>query len=95
LTLEATVSIGWVNTVIGAAERLSVTTEQLLAAAGIYGDIAREVGRRGDHAWDHRVVTPKREKLAWVARAGFQVIARARRWPAITPRSANLWTRST
>jgi 15-cis-phytoene synthase len=67
----------------------------VLAAAGIYGDIAREVGRRGDHAWDHRVVTPKREKLAWVARAGFQVIARARRWPAITPRSANLWTRST
>lgn len=35
MTLEATVSIGWVNTVIGAAERLSVTADQLLAAAGI------------------------------------------------------------
>lgn len=35
MTLEATVSIGWVNTVIGAAERLSVDTDTLLAEAGI------------------------------------------------------------
>jgi len=35
LTLEATVSIGWVNTVIGAAERLSVDTDTLLAEADI------------------------------------------------------------
>lgn len=35
MTLEATVSIGWVNTVIGAAQRLSVTADQLLAEAGI------------------------------------------------------------
>ena len=65
----------------------------VLAAAGIYGDIAREVARRGDHAWDHRVVTPRRDKLAWVARAGLQVIGRARRWPADAPRSPALWTR--
>lgn len=65
----------------------------VLAAAGIYGDIAREVARRGDHAWDHRVVTPRRDKLAWVVRAGLQVIGRARRWPADAPRSPALWTR--
>lgn len=35
MTLEATVSIGWVNTVISAAERLSVSAGQLLAEAGI------------------------------------------------------------
>ncbi len=41
----------------------------VLAAAGIYGDIAREVARRGEHAWDSRVVTSKAAKLGWVARA--------------------------
>jgi phytoene synthase len=41
----------------------------VLAAAGIYGDIAREVGRRGEKAWDQRVVTTKTAKLGWVARA--------------------------
>lgn len=65
----------------------------VLAAAGIYGDIAREVARRGEAAWDHRVITPKRDKLLWVARAGSQVIGRARRWPADAPRTAGLWTR--
>ena len=65
----------------------------VLAAAGIYGDIAREVARRGEHAWDHRVVTPRREKLGWVARAALQVPGRARRWPAGAARSDSLWTR--
>ncbi|WP_083952539.1 phytoene/squalene synthase family protein [Sphingobium amiense] len=65
----------------------------VLAAAGIYGDIAREVARRGGAAWDDRVVTPKREKLGWVVKAGMQVIGRARRWPSATPRPAKLWTR--
>ncbi len=65
----------------------------VLAAAGIYGDIAREVARRGEKAWDHRVVTPRAEKLGWVVRSGTQIIGRARRWPATTPRPANLWTR--
>ncbi|MGB3930727.1 MAG: squalene/phytoene synthase family protein, partial [Sphingobium sp.] len=65
----------------------------VLAAAGIYGDIARKVARRGEAAWDDRVVTPKREKLGWVARAGLQVIGRARRWPAAAPRHTILWTR--
>ena len=65
----------------------------VLAAAGIYGDIAREVARRGDHAWDRRVVTPRREKLGWVIRAGAQVMGRARRWPAEAVRPGQLWLR--
>lgn len=67
----------------------------VLAAAGIYGDIAREVARRGAHAWDHRVTTPQRDKLRWVLRAGLQVVGRGRRWPAVTPRPVHLWTRPT
>lgn len=41
----------------------------VLSAAGIYGNIAREVARRGDHAWDHRVITSRATKAGWVARA--------------------------
>ena len=67
----------------------------VLAAAGIYGDIAREVARRGEQAWDARVITTKPAKLGWVARAGLQVIGRAKRWPADATRPANLWTRPT
>ncbi|WP_336964784.1 phytoene/squalene synthase family protein [Sphingobium aquiterrae] len=64
----------------------------VLSAAGIYGDIAREVARRGERAWVDRVVTPRRDKLGWVAKAGLQAIGRARTWPAATPRPG-LWTR--
>lgn len=35
MTLQATVSISWVNTVIASAERLGVSAEHLLAVAGI------------------------------------------------------------
>ena len=41
----------------------------VLAAAGIYGDIAREVARRGEGAWDERVFTSRAAKLGWVIRA--------------------------
>ena len=41
----------------------------VLAAAGIYGDIAREVAVRGSAAWDARVVTSGRAKAGWVAKA--------------------------
>jgi 15-cis-phytoene synthase len=44
----------------------------VLSAAGIYGDIAREVARRGEHAWDSRVFTSKAAKLNWVMRAAVQ-----------------------
>jgi phytoene synthase len=65
----------------------------VLAAAGIYGDIAREVARRGGAAWDERVVTPKSEKLGWVVKAALQVVGRASRWPAAARRPATLWSR--
>lgn len=64
----------------------------VLAAAGIYGDIARTVARRGAQAWDSRIVTPKADKLLWLLRAGLQVPARAIRWPAAKPRP-DLWSR--
>lgn len=64
----------------------------VLAAAGIYGDIAREVVARGDHAWDHRAQTSNVQKLAWMARAWFQTAARGRLYPP-APRPAALWTR--
>ncbi|MBB3348157.1 phytoene/squalene synthase family protein [Sphingomonas sp. BK069] len=63
----------------------------VLAAAGIYGDIARRVAARGAHAWDHRVTTSKREKLAWIARAAWQAARRHR--ITDTPRDPRLWTR--
>jgi len=44
----------------------------VLAAAGIYGDIARECARRGSHAWDYRVVVGRRAKFGWVARSWMQ-----------------------
>lgn len=64
----------------------------VLAAAGIYGDIAREVARRGRHAWDHRVYTSKGEKLGWMMTAGGQAALRTWRWRGDGSR-AGLWTR--
>jgi len=62
----------------------------VLAAAGIYGDIAREVRARGDHAWDHRAGTSLFAKLGWVARAGWSVL---RRPPQRRIDREGLWTR--
>ncbi len=59
---------------IGAAALPFRSRWAVLAAAGIYGDIAREVSRRGEHAWDHRVVTSKSGKAGWVGKAMFQAI---------------------
>lgn len=60
----------------------------VLAAAGIYGDIAREVAKRGSAAWNHRVVTTKAQKAAWVAKAWAQAV---RNRPEAFDR-ADLWT---
>lgn len=49
----------------------------VLTAAGIYGDIGREVARRGARAWDHRVVISRRRKLGWVAKAWLQAMRRS------------------
>ena len=62
----------------------------VLAAAGIYGDIAREVRRRGDHAWDHRAASSFVAKLGWIARAGWSVL---RRPPQRRISRDGLWTR--
>ena len=63
----------------------------VLAAAGIYGDIACEVAARGERAWDARVVTSKAAKLGWMVRAFGQTLVRKRL--AVTSRDG-LWTRS-
>ena len=63
----------------------------VLAAAGIYGDIAREVRRRGEAAWDARVSTSGAAKLGWIMRAWGQ--ARRRAAYAGEPRPAGLWGR--
>ena len=62
----------------------------VLAAAGIYGGIARKVARRGRHAWDERVVTGRAAKLGWIARAGARAMVRGRAAPASRD---GLWTR--
>jgi len=41
----------------------------VLAAAGIYGDIARAVDAAGEHAWDHRIHTSGARKLWHVIHA--------------------------
>lgn len=64
----------------------------VLAAAGIYGDIAREVRRRGQGAWDHRASTSKLAKLAWIAKAGWSVV---RKPPQRRISRDGLWTRAT
>jgi phytoene synthase len=64
----------------------------VLSAAGIYGDIAREVGRLGAHAWDRRVVISKQAKLGWVAKAAWQAARRRALWDGRAPRNG-LWTR--
>lgn len=74
---------------IGAARLPRRSRWAVLAAAGIYGDIAREVARRGAHAWDHRVSTGKAGKLGHVMGAWLA----ASRPITDVPRAASLWTR--
>jgi phytoene synthase len=54
---------------IGAARLAFRQRWAVLSAANIYGGIAREVERLGAHAWDHRVVIGKGQKLTMVAQA--------------------------
>lgn len=63
----------------------------VLAAAGIYGDIAREVRARGEAALERRVTTSGAAKLGWIARALGQAARRGTY--AGTPRPTGLWTR--
>jgi phytoene synthase len=63
---------------VGAARLPFRSRWAVLAAAGIYGDIAREVARRGERAWDHRTVTSRAAKAGWVARALVQAMRSGR-----------------
>jgi len=65
----------------------------VLAAAGIYGGIARKVAAAGERALDRRVATGKPEKLTWVLRSAGQSAARARLYPS-APRDPDLWPRT-
>jgi phytoene synthase len=62
----------------------------VLSAAGIYGDIAREVAARGERAWDHRVSTARADKLGWIVTAAWQA-ARRKGLPVVS--REGLWTR--
>ncbi len=64
----------------------------VLAATGIYGDIAREVVRRGAHAWDHRAGTSGWRKAGRIATAAGQAALRGRLYKP-EPRDKGLWTR--
>jgi phytoene synthase len=57
---------------IGAARLHFRQRWAVLSAAGIYGAIAIEVARRGEHAWDHRVYTSRWAKLGFVLKAFLQ-----------------------
>jgi 15-cis-phytoene synthase len=73
---------------VGAAKLPFRSRWAVLAAAGIYGDIAREVDARDQAAWDARVVISKRAKAAWVAKAMGQALR-----PAPPLGRDGLWTR--
>jgi len=73
---------------VGAARLPFRARWAVLAAAGIYGDIAREVRRRAAQAWDHRVITTRGQKIGWVARS----LAQALGQPVPVSRDG-LWTR--
>lgn len=52
----------------------------VLAAAGIYGDIARRVEASGAAAWDRRVTVSGAKKLGWIVRAFGQAWSRRSRY---------------
>ncbi len=64
----------------------------VLAAAGIYGGIGREVARRGASAWDQRVTTSGIQKLGWILRARHQAARRHKLYRA-RERDPALWMR--
>ncbi|WP_246350331.1 phytoene/squalene synthase family protein [Sphingobium boeckii] len=74
---------------VGAAKLPFRARWAVLAAAGIYGDIAREVRAKGEHAWDHRVYTSKAAKIGWVMKALGQAMAK----PGKDVSREGLWTR--
>ena len=78
---------------VGAAALSFRQAWAVLAAADIYGGIARKVAARGPKAWDHRVTTSKAEKLGAVVRS-CGAAARRKTQP-FPPRPGHLWVRET
>lgn len=76
---------------VGAARLPWRSAWAVLAAADIYGGIARKVAAAGPAAWQRRQTTSKAEKIAAIARAF--VAARWRPAPD-RPRDPTLWTRA-
>jgi len=76
---------------VGAAALPFRSAWAVLAAAGIYGAIARGVVRAGPDAWDDRVSTSTMAKLGWVARASFESLGRTSTKPVSRD---GLWTRA-
>lgn len=64
----------------------------VLAAANIYGAIARTVAARGEHGWDKRASTGGLAKLGFIARAAGEAMRRRTLYPP-RPRNPDLWTR--
>jgi phytoene synthase len=77
---------------IGAAALPFRSAWAVLAAAGIYGDIARRVEQSGAAAWDTRVTVSPAEKAMWIARAAVQALNR-KRFPADARRATPDWSR--
>jgi phytoene synthase len=75
---------------VGAARLPWRSAWAVLAAADIYGGIARKVAAAGPQAWERRQTTSKGEKLAAIAKA---FVAARWRKPADAPRDPVLWTR--
>jgi phytoene synthase len=65
----------------------------VLAATGIYGEIATEVERRGAHAWDHRTVVGDLHKAGWIARAALRAL-RPPPKACADGAAARVWTRA-
>jgi 15-cis-phytoene synthase len=65
----------------------------VLAAAGIYGGIARKVAADPAASLRQRVFTSRSEKLGWLVRAGTQAAMRNMLYPPAA-RPLQLWTRS-
>lgn len=60
----------------------------VLAAAGIYGDIAREIKKSDGASLDQRIYTSKGKKLGWIVKAFGQALIKS-----VRPDRQGLWTR--
>jgi phytoene synthase len=78
------------NARVGTAALSFRSAWAVLAAADIYGAIARKVAARGEAAWDSRVSTSKAEKVGFIARSW---VAAARRMQQRTSGTASPWQR--